>query len=866
MTRFLLRLFRSDPWVMTLLALLTFAVALASGAAPRMLSRAADEQLRATIASVSATQRNPTAVWTQPGTTRGPHFAPSEGWDSWAQAADDLRESLEPPLSELVLPARLIGVGNRVGHYAPSERTGLHQVYVRIAVNPDLERDLRLVEGAWPRATPGEPVEVVLVRSVADRIEAKVGDVLADVVRVVGLVEPADPDDERWLSHDFGHLPAYDMHPNLGQSAEIWGYSAPTRGDVDPGAPMDLRVTLWLPIDGARLGTSVEPRRLGTQLTALLATDPQLSPGLSSVRFQSELGEAIALAASQQAAARTLVAVFGAGPLGLAAALMTLGAALVVTRREDALTLLVARGASRAQLRAAAAVEGALLTVPAAALGHAVALAYPGQSPAWQWLLTLAVGAFPALALMWAQGRIGQRRRRDLSARGSRRRLAAELGVVVVAAAAVWQLLNAPDDSARLDVLAVVAPLLLALATALLAMRVLPLPLAALVRAFRRRRGLVGLLGSARALRDPAGGLIPTFALVLGVTVAVLGTVMLGTVTRGASTAAWTSTGADVKVNGQITPAALDAIRAIPGVTAADGLGAASAEATLTVDGTAHRVEVWVAGASLATVWADTPVGTDFPRAAFEEGAVVLGGALPAASGQVSLTGLGSLRSVGHADTIPGTPTLPRWVLVSRATWEAAGRPSAGMSRAFIALDDDADPAAIAAAARQLVPQSEVQTVASTLASATGDRVTRALTVALVSAAGASVLLIALALVVVQVMGARSRAELLAVLRTQGLAPGQGMGIVAWEVGPLALLALLFGTAAGVGIAALLVAAMDLTGLTGGRAQPALAVDPLALVTVVGVVVGVLAAAVTVTSWAAGRTNLAQQLKIGERR
>lgn len=871
MIRFFAKLFRSDPWVGLLLALLSFAIALGAAAAPRMLGTATDEQLRASITGLPPTQRNPVANWTQDGTDAGPRWkSTDEGWGSWANTAQQFRATLEAPLADLVGQPGFVAVGAFGTDYVPPKESALYQVTVRPAVNPTLQQDMRLVDGAWPKPTTSPVTDIVLSRVAADRVRAKVGDELVGdpkTYKVAGIVEPTHPDDDRWSSHDLGNTFAVNVDPNNGEAAIVWGYVAPETVDEEVAAisSVNYKVFTWLPIDGRRLSDQSDAGTLSAQLTKLLSEDPRFATIQGNVRYQSELGRVLDGAAKQQAAAATLVAVVGAGPLGLSAALMALGAALVVGRREDALKLLIARGASPEQLRRAAAIEGVLFAVPAAVAGHLVATLVPGHSPWWQWLLTLAIGSFPALTLMRAAGAVGTRQRRDLSSRGSRLRLAAELGVLLVAAAAVWQLLTSPADSTRLDVLAVATPLLLALATALLAMRVLPLPLAALVRAFRRARGLVGQLGSARALRDPAGGLIPTLALVLGITVAVLGTVLLGTVTRGATTAAWTATGADVKINGTLTTTALDEIRKVPGVTAADGLGPTGSEVSVTVAGKAYRVEIWVAGPEVAKVWADTPLQTSLPEGTLGDGTVLLGGDLPEFTGDVSVANIGTLRSVGHADEIPGVPTLPQWALMSRATWEAAGKPAPGMSRTFIAVDEGADPAKVADEATRLVPFGEAFTVAKALERATGDKVTRALTIALVSAAVASIVLTALALIVVQVMGSRSRAELLAVLRTQGLARGQSMGIVAWEVGPLAALSLIVGTLAGIGIAGLLVAAVDLTGLTGGLTQPALAVEPLSLLVVTATVVLVLGIAVTATAWAAGRTNLAQQLRIGER-
>ena len=64
----------------------------------------------------------------------------------------------------------------------------------------------------------------------------------------------------------------------------------------------------------------------------------------------------------------------------------------------------------------------------------------------------------------------------------------------------------------------------------------------------------------------------------------------------------------------------------------------------------------------------------------------------------------------------------------------------------------------------------------------------------------------------------------------------------------------------------MLLRGLDLTGLTGGSAQPALSLDLPLLATVLGAVVLTVLIAVTVSAWIAGRTNLAQALRVGEDR
>ena len=74
------------------------------------------------------------------------------------------------------------------------------------------------------------------------------------------------------------------------------------------------------------------------------------------------------------------------------------------------------------------------------------------------------------------------------------------------------------------------------------------------------------------------------------------------------------------------------------------------------------------------------------------------------------------------------------------------------------------------------------------------------------------------------------------------------------------------GAVLGLVVPWVLVRALDLRGLTGGRSQPVLAVDPVLSGVVLGAVVLTVLLAVTASAWLAGRTNLAQALRVGEER
>ena len=872
MIRFWRRLLRGDPWVHVAIFVLVLVVAFVAAATPRLLETASHRQLAHILETMSPSQRDPSMHLTVSGSKSGA-WEDAHRWPQLADEAEQVRLVQPAPLRGILGEAQLLAVGQSPQSYTPPKATGLFGVGVQPVQNPRLTETMRLVEGKWP--TPGEqaPYEVVMAADVAVTVGAKVGDVLADTYLLTGIVEPSDASDGRWATHDLGTVIAPVVDANRGEGAIIWAYLAPEQRAWAAGAtqsqPMNYELRLWYPVVGKRLPPTTDPTMLAEQLTNMLATARPLQSMDSQSMLESELGTALAQAAKQRVATLTLASVVAAGPLGLAAAVLALAVALCLARRLPHLQLLVARGASALQLRAMAVAEGVVIGLPAAAAGHLLAWLVPGEQAWWGWLVTAVIGLAPAAFLvgqarMGALGGVGGATRRDLRAGGSRARLGLEVIVAVAAVAACWQFFHSPSDAMHIDWLAVATPLLLAVVAGLVAMRLYPLPLAALVRTFRSGRGLVGFLGAARAKRDPAGGLLPTLALVLGVTVAIASTVLLGTIRHGAEIAAWSTTGADVKINGTVRDDVLKQIRATDQVRAAATVGTVTAQAAFTAGDERADVDVWVVDDTIREVWRGTPYADAVPADLFSPGTIMTGGDLRASSGNASLSQLGQVRIAGHLDELPGVVTKPRWVLVARSTWEAANQRVPSWSRTLIALHPGADAEAVARTTVAMVPYAQATTVASALEYTTDNPATAALAAVFVAACVATALLTAAALGIVQLIGGRSRGRLLAVLRTQGLTPRQAMGVAAWEVGPLAAWAFIVGIAAGALMATVVCAGVDLTGLTGGAANPALHIDPLSLGGLLLGLLAVLSISVVLTAWASSRANLAQTLRVGE--
>lgn len=873
------RQFKADPWVIVTLALLVFAASVLVAAVPRALSMAADRQLEEAVTALSAYQREPVASYT----TIAPYLPDASHatnlWPAMIAGAERVRQEQPPLLREMLLPAQFIARTDQQWVLPTPEGNRFYQTNLLPVISPQLTETMDLVSGEWPTATYELPHPIALDEEVARQLEYELGDVLGEVFQIVGLVSSKDPDDPRWEYYDLGNAIGVENDPNLGEAANVWGYLAPEHnGALSEQRATQVRYQMWYPLSVTQIASGTDAAQLQAELTRVLAGSYSLvtseeaapEPGID-VSFESLLGTTLERVLDQQRATAALVAVVAAGPIGVAAAVLILGAQLAVLRRRRALGLAIARGASPEQLRTLIGIEVAVFSVPAAAAGQILAASLiRGHTQWWQWLVTALLAAAAPAALVAAVRGPEERTRKDLSLTGGQWRWAAEIAVVAVAAAATWQLLRRDDShTASLDLLAAATPVLLALSAGIIVIRLYPLPLAALTRMLHRGKSLTPYLGSARALRDPAGGLVPTLAVVLGTTVAVLSTVLLSTVTRGTEVAMWTDNGGSVRVSGpRLSDEMMQQLRELDDVAAAGRLSEAGSNRELQIGGEITSVRVWIADDELREVWAEPTIAGP-PDRLFDTTSptVVTGGDAPALTGPMTLSLMGPATAVGHLEALPGSPvTRGDWIVVTRSTWTAAGGPIPPPTLALIRTEDGAQAEAIEEQILEIVGPAMITHVDAELERHLDGIVVRVLTTAFIAAAILTSLLTVMALVVVQAMGAPSRSELLAVLRTLGASPRQARGMVTWELAPLVVAAILVGAGLGISIGWLMVHTLDLTSITGGSIGLRLYLDPVSLALVLAAVVVTMSLAIVVSAWLAGRTNLAQALRIGEQR
>jgi len=804
----------------------------------------------------------------------------------------------------------------------PSSQLSEAKVFLRTAT--DLADQAELVEGRWPTATAspvyagddqvlGQPAEqapafeVAVSSAVADTYGWELGGrydnlsgsgvvALADrypSLVVTGIFETGDPDADYWLHHALGARASVIADPNRGLLGTATVY-------VDPGmlTPLTLgkaETRVWYPVDTDDVTAAAVPQLLSqlngqSAKTFLVAAGPD-DPAPLQLRPSSRLSETLESLLAQRTGVDAIVAVLAVGPLGATVAVLALGARLVVDRRRPALALLRARGASGTQLRLLMGGEGLVVGLGAAAAGFAAGLALSAavgmDAPVTvsQVGLALAAGLAPAVSLALATSQGGLRASRaDLAPRSrSRVRWVLEALVVAGAALATWLLLTrgvvaGSGGGTGVDPLVAAAPLLVSLALTLLAVRAYPWIALAVERALAPRRDLVPFLGAARATRDPAGGPVPAVALVLAVAVAATSAVLYSTVSGGVVREAWRTTGADLRVSGPIVDqSAVDGIAALAGVDAVapvdevgDGVlqgGGSSPRTTVyTVDAAALAIaQEDVAGApetldALAgTAGPDGAVPVILTRTAAGPGvsAGTTGLSLATQDGTVPVT------VVDVVDELPGLPAARSLVLADGALLGGVTGGTSYPRLALIGLADGADRTAVTAEISRLLPSSVVEDPDQEADALLAAPVSSGLVVAFVLAVLLAGLLCAAAVVMTLMLAAPARARLLAVLQTLGLSPRQGRGLVGWEIGPWAVVALVVGAVLGVAVPAIVLAAVDVTALTGGTTQPDLRFDPLLLGAAAAGFVVVVLVAVAVAAVLSRRGEVAAQLRMG---
>ncbi|WP_031045686.1 ABC transporter permease [Streptomyces sp. NRRL F-5650] len=897
---------RAAPGAAVALAVLVALTACLAAAFPRALDRYTDAGLRRAVERAPA---DVTGVLLSAAPDPGVNEATLEESLRPRRLTDAYRSVLGLVEHPLAADEEQSSYGVRTTESLPSPEQwlprpdGLPAEMVLVAPQ-GLDGHARLRSGRLPKVTGGQAdastteVEAAVTEETARTLRMKVGSVVHVpgrrelTVRVTGVVTPERPDGAYWSVDPVLRTPSLRRVPAPAgaPSPTYWVGGlllAPEAGPALLGAAPVVRYWNLAPdpdtlhardLDGlASAVASLESGPALQQLRSKVSPLTDATTGLDDVfttygRLRDDIGPLIAVAAS------------GAGTVAAVVLLMTGG--LAAGRRRSELALLRARGASVRGLAGRLLAETAVVAVPAGALGLGAALAaLPGARllPAVGAALAVTAVACLALPLRAVAAhhavRIHEGRRDATTPRASRRRVVAELTVVVLALGAVEILRRRGATDGAGDLVAM-APVLVGVIAALVLVRLYPLPLRGLARPARRLRGAVGPLALARAGRSSASTVLPLLALLTAFTVAAFGGSVLSGVADARDRAAVLAVGADARVEatGALPSSLSDRVGQVSGVREVTEAGVDWLART--PDGRQSVPLAAVDPAGYSALAARTDLGA-FPAGRLTRPDGAGGGSedavLPALASPAVAERLGD-------DAFPlrladGTFATLRIVLVRERTpavygdeflvVDRAGLPAGSAPPNVLLLTgdhldagalhraaDDAGSVRLRSEARDRYVDSPLQSGAE-----------RVYTAAVAAGAGYAVLALLLSLA----SAAPERAALLARLRTMGLTRAQGRRLLVLESLPQALLAALGGILTGWAAVRLLSPGIDLTTVAMatttspvGRAE--LRADPWSLAVPAAAVLVLAVGVAALQAWWSGRRKAVTELRAGDAR
>ncbi|SCG17643.1 putative ABC transport system permease protein [Micromonospora echinofusca] len=881
-----------------LLATLTLVTTLVISGVPRIVNGHAQEGLRTHLDAVPPQQRDVTY-------STGPLVPTSEGGSPVAARQGDLAtvEAGMPPVVRRMVERRWFTAETR-----PSRVVGPDLAAKNLLVDlglravPGMEEAGTLVEGRWPADAPkGQPVQVALASRVARELNLRVGSRLTLAapgpvspaapprapVHVVGLFEPRDDSDGIWDG----------LPPLLRIGEPPWdGDPFIAVGVVDAGALNRQAVAGW-PLAFSwryRLGADgIDIRELDQVIDGL----QQMTREAAGRDIVQGLDIPLRQFSAEVDSARTVLGVIAAGVLATLAGLVVLAAGLLVRRRRAEFTLLRARGGARTTSAGRSLAEALLVVPPAAVLGWLVGGLVPGAPGETRWYaLAAAVLVAAALPVATLAASTGGGRRDLVRARPSARRLTVEAGLLVLAGLAVVLLRRRGLTPGEVDPLLVSVPVLLAVAAALVAMRVYPWPLRLVSRLAARARGSVAFLGTARAGRSVVA--VPLVVVVLAIATAAFCAVTAAAIEASRDRAASRVVPADALILGERIAADTGAeLERLPGVRAASPvLREAGQRLAKDAIGTETRLGgvtvLMVDGPALARMAREADVDMTVPAALLAPAGgtgplpAVVSPTVAAELADAGLTGSAFVSAQGQryefrvAERAESFPLLradsARFVVLP---WQALPRRDyAAVPTGFLVAGDDLDAEALrragdagqsrfqtggTVAGREPPRGVEVLTYADTRRQVGEGGANGVLAFGFTAGAAGGTALGLLAIAFTVLAGARERGQVLSRLRTLGLSRRQWRGLLLVELAPLVGVSVLTGALVGTALPLLLNPVLGLSAFTDG-VQVRVAFEPGLVAAVVALGALALGFAVAVEALNNRRMRLGEVLRLGE--
>jgi putative ABC transport system permease protein len=440
---------------------------------------------------------------------------------------------------------------------------------------------------------------------------------------------------------------------------------------------------------------------------------------------------------------------------------------------------------------------------------------------------------------------------------------------------------SAAGDLRGVDPFLAAVPALVGLAAGILTVRLYPYPVRVAGWLVAGGRGLVPSLGLRRAEQQAGTGLLPLVVLLLTVAIGAFSATMLATIERGQAASTWDVIGAAHRVN-VITPLPEDLdLTGVDGVTAT--AAAHDVEAGIGLAG-GTRVELLaIDAADYETVTADTPAETRFPDAftaalpeerpgttelpipAIVSRSLVGDASVPLSEGSTfGLTIQSRFATFVVADVrsdMPGVDAGRPFVVVPRDQLRASllDRPLVA-TRIYLrapASARDAITAALDASPIdwRLESQSEVS-------AALQERpLVQAVELGFLIGLAVALAYAAIAVTLSLLLAGAARARETAHLRTLGLNRAQVVLLAILEHAPPVLVAVVGGLALGVAVGWVVLPGLGLAAFTGAARDPALTIDPGALVWLAAGLVVVVGAGIALSAWSQRRTEPARAVR-----
>ncbi|MDJ0340073.1 ABC transporter permease [Streptomyces sp. H10-C2] len=907
---------RAAPAAAIAMALLVLVTAFLAAALPRAVDRYENKALRDSITESKLRDR----TFTLTKTTSSGDFrdmAPGEvPFNPAALASVDeaFQKLVRPPL-RLVPGQSVLGV--RTGGESAVLDPGLPRPTKTLPPKADLvaqqglERHARMLSGSLPSgpAVPDASGKVTRVDAAITERTAKVMGLRTGseihlstlgpplVVHVTGVVAPNDPGSPYWNEDPDLLTPVLaSPPPAMGEEPTFyWHFTAliaPEAGSATLSLSRGATLYWHHPVDGSRL----TPRDVAPfqQLLASFDTGPdsvKLQETAGFVHVTTGLGRLLTMYDRDRTAALPLVLVAAIGVGATAFAVLLMAGGLAAERRRGELTLLRARGGSLRGMGARLLGETAAAAVPAAIAGIVLAFVL---LPTDRYLLSLLLGATVAAAASLAlplraiavHRRPRPAAREDVSAaRPSRRRTVAELTVTVLVIGAVVALRRRGTISGA-DPFLASAPVLVAIAAALILLRLYPLPLRLLARPAARLTGAVTHLGLARAGRSPASAQLPLLALLMSLTVASFGGSVLAGVADGRDEAARAAVGADARIDANfVLPEKLaEKVRQVPGVAGTYGVRVEPSAATTGFGMSYSLISVDPAAYARLTRSIGLP-GFPADALAHDDGhgpmpAVVspdIAAKLAGGTGTVEpAIGTTEVRAAAVLDLTPAAPNAD-FVIVSSAqltkrhpgmVYSQYTGPTVLLATADGPIDGKALRAAVTAAGTNMFVTTLGEQRAALSDSPLQAGARGIYLAAVAGGAGYS----ALALLLSLLQAAPQRTALLARLRTMGMSRRDARRLLFLEMLPQALLAAIGGVLVGLAAIPLLGPGVDITALAFGSdpsttvpAGLGLRVDPLSLALPSAGLLVLACAVLLAQVWVTGRRRESTDLRVGDR-